>query len=747
MPNTVPATELSTDPIRAHIEMLHGLAKGVDGVLVVSVFHASPTGDADVPGTVTHHAIGDVDGMVEAIQAQREVPGANVYTGLQVMRRGLGRGKRGTEADIVAVLGLVADMDSDTGRSSGEYPLSPDYVIETSPGNMQPFWLFDRPLAPAVAKEIASGLKVVTGSDHGTGDITHVWRVPGLGNWPNKKKLSRGRSPEPAAVTVIEPWGGSLTDPTALALAVAGRSSTTIDTRHVELGELPAVDGIDVSAKLAAMLAANDVGDRSDHAARVVEEMGFVGLPLDEGAALFLTATGDWLHRYPTEERARSDFVRMWGKFVVPREEVQAAGAEIGARLAEKHKSKEPGKQLPAAANDNKPQPVLDIFAWKSSRFVGEPPSVEYLIDGVVPLAVPMLVAAMGDTGKSFAMLEAGRRVAFGEGRFESPIFGGNVKRSGTAVFITSEDDEPEVHRRLAALDNRGDRLKRGDKLIVIPLPSAGGAFPFWHEKRDRGLEETPQFRRFADQLSTIDDLLMVGIDPLASFAHLPINEDPAAGAFVCASIGRLAAETGATVAVAHHMKKTAKAVENLSEAREAIRGSTAIVDGVRLAYALWPAETDRAKRICKDIGRAYSPNAIAFGGVVKANGAARRVLSTYARNDFGLLVDVTAKLGGNMPERGDLRSALVVAIEGAAGAGRPFKLTGNAGLFANRERLPDDVRGLSRHRIEGLAREALERGEIVKAAAKGEKAADWLDVPTGWFAHGLGEFKTGAAA
>ncbi|MCV0396947.1 MAG: AAA family ATPase [Rhizobiaceae bacterium] len=405
------------------------------------------------------------------------------------------------------------------------------------------------------------------------------------------------------------------------------------------------------------------------------------------------------------------------------------------------------GRRDLTAANDNKPQPALDIFAWKSSRFVGDPPPVDFFVDGVVPLAVPMLVAAMGDTGKSYLMLETGRRCAFGEGEFASPIFGGSIKRSGTAVFITSEDDQAEVHRRLAALDKRGDRFKLGDKLIVVPLPSAGGAIPFWHERRDRGLEETPQFRKFAEQLAKINDLLFVGIDPLASFAHLAINEDPAAGAFVCASLGRLATETGATVAVAHHMKKTAKAVENLSDARDAIRGSTAIVDGVRLAYALWPAEAERAKKICRDVGKPYAPNAVAFGGVVKANGAAKRILSTYHRNDFGLLVDVSARLGGNAPAQDDLRAALVIAVEAAAEAGRPYKLTGNAGLYANRERLPDELKGLSRHRVEALGREALDRGEIVKAAAKGEKAADWLDVPTGWFARGLGEFRTGAAA
>src|SRR5690606_28810604 len=102
--------------------------------------------------------IGDVEGMVAAFEAHLGTPGANSYTGLQVMRRGLGRGKRGTEADIVAVLGLVADMDSDTGKSSGEYPLPPNYVLESSARNFQAFWLFDKPLKPDVAKGIARGL-------------------------------------------------------------------------------------------------------------------------------------------------------------------------------------------------------------------------------------------------------------------------------------------------------------------------------------------------------------------------------------------------------------------------------------------------------------------------------------------------------------------------------------------------------------------------------------------------------------
>lgn len=113
--------------------MLHSLAAGVDGVLVVSAFNAMLEKDR---GTVTHHPVGDVDGMVSAIEAHVDTPHVNCFAGLQVMRRGLGRGQRGKESDIVAVLGLVADMDDDKGRT-GDLPLEPNFMLETSPGNVR----------------------------------------------------------------------------------------------------------------------------------------------------------------------------------------------------------------------------------------------------------------------------------------------------------------------------------------------------------------------------------------------------------------------------------------------------------------------------------------------------------------------------------------------------------------------------------------------------------------------------------
>ncbi|MGM4980867.1 bifunctional DNA primase/polymerase [Rhizobium sp. 11_C7_N12_5] len=420
-------------------------------------------------------------------------------------------------------------------------------------------------------------------------------------------------------------------------------------------------------------------------------------------------------------------------------------------RLVENSLRKQAAKGAAEAepANDNKPVPAepkpFSIFDWPASRFVGDPPPIEYLVDGVIPLGVPGMVSAMGDTGKSFAMLELHRRVAFGQGLLAPDVFGGRVNATGTSVMITSEDDAGEVHRRIAALDAKAERDgAAGRKMIVVPLPSAGGARAFWREDRKKGLIETDDYLRICDELSSITDLRLVTFDPLASFAHLPLNEDPAAGQFVCTSLSRLASETGATVLVAHHMRKTQKPIENLGDARDAIRGTSALVDGVRLAYAMWPADEARAKRVCKEIGQEYIANKIVLGGIVKTNGPAKRLVSTLVRNEFGLLVDRTSNIGAALPAQGDLLAALVIAVEGAATSGQPFTKTGATGLYAMRERLPEELRGVSRHRLEGLAATAIERGELVLCLASGT-TAKWLDVPGGQFAIGLGNFRKGS--
>ncbi len=435
------------NPIRDHVEMIHNLAHGVDGVLVVSAFNANLPDDR---GTITHHRPGDVDAMVEAIEAHTGTVGANVYVGLQVMRRDLRRGQRGSETDIVAVLGLVADMDGDTGKGAGGYPIPPNYVLETSPGNLQPFWLFERPVKPAEAKAIARGLKLATGSDHGTADIAHVWRIPGTLNWPNGAKLARGRAPEPVAVTALVPWDGSLTDPLTLLTAV-GSYSTTISPRVVSLGELPDVDGVALSGKLESLLAADDVGDRSAHAAKVVEQLHFDGHSVETAAALFLSATGDWFARYKGKD-ARADFARMWGKFQKPDYSDVAAGLLRKAEGA------------PQPANDNasstggRPRERFNI-TWFGDIEQGKPKA--WTIKGVLGDGEMTTISGLPGTGKSVITGDGCFHVAAGMDWF------GRRVTQGMVAYVAAE--------RRALTERRMVALRKHYGIYDVPLVVISG--------------------------------------------------------------------------------------------------------------------------------------------------------------------------------------------------------------------------------------------------------------------------------
>lgn len=392
MPEILPATLPELAPafdesaIRTHVEMLHQLAKDIAGKFVVSAFFANPDGEDRAGGVVSHHAVGDIDGMIDAIMAHSQTRNANVYASPNLMRPSLERGKKGGEADVIAVLALVADLDDDTGRS-GVMPVDPDFVIESSPGNFQCFLLLDRPLPPAEAKTLAGALKRAANADHCTVDTSHVWRVPGALNWPNAKKLARGRHPDPVSVTVVEPWTGSLTNIEALRTALEPWAGSETASGHlVPLGELPSLDGLTVSEKAVEMLSACDVGDRSAWASRVVEQLSFDGLTAEQACAVFLSATGDWFSRYDNKD-PRRDFERMWSKFGSHHAVGREASANFASAFVARYTSK---TKVPAAANDNVPPVVVPVDPWEQRRH----PSLPL---GVLPPIIEQYALSQGD--------------------------------------------------------------------------------------------------------------------------------------------------------------------------------------------------------------------------------------------------------------------------------------------------------------------------------------------------------------
>ena len=246
-----------------------------------------------------------------------------------------------------------------------------------------------------------------------------------------------------------------------------------------------------------------------------------------------------------------------------------------------------------AAAAEEQAARTPNLLDYGAERLTGPPPPVRWLVEGSIPLGVPAVLAAMGDTGKSYLTLQLCFHVSQEEsgGNLDfhtPPILGGRIAAHGTAVFISSEDSEAEIHRRLAVIDPGERRRDRPGKLIVVSLPDAGGPMPFFVQDRRGGVAVTDNWKMICDQLAKIDDVRLACFDPLSTFAQVALDKDSTEAQFVAGQLGTLAAQTGATVLAPHHMRKAAEAPKNVAEARERIRGSSGIVDGVRVAYALW---------------------------------------------------------------------------------------------------------------------------------------------------------------
>ncbi|WP_264686935.1 AAA family ATPase [Wolbachia endosymbiont (group B) of Rhopobota naevana] len=388
----------------------------------------------------------------------------------------------------------------------------------------------------------------------------------------------------------------------------------------------------------------------------------------------------------------------------------------------------------------------LDIFSWSVERFVGPVPKQRFLVEGLFPLGVTSILAAMGDTGKGMLLLDLALKVAASIDQVCG--FGQLVTEHGSVVVFSAEDDTNEIHRRLERLDPKCERLKYKGRLFIVPLPNIGGSLTILKNVRGKVVEISPEFESVMKQLSRIKDLKLIIFDPLASFIHADLNADPAVGDYLMCLLSDLACSTGASIITAHHMRKLKgeKPISTVEQARDAIRGTSALVNGVRCSFAFWPVEDMTKPMIFRSIGKIPRQNALFYGAVVKANGLADRTIRTYLRNEeTGLLEDITEQLKAQNISDKDLKIYLIDSIARAAISGHPFTHTGSAGIHKQRHRLPEVFHSMGRDRLERIVQELLQAKQIVKGMANGSKEDKWLDIKTGPFARGVGKFIHGA--
>jgi hypothetical protein len=239
--------------IRSHVMLISELAasSGSKGKLVIASFGENPARRVRLSPKVEHYPIGKIEPMIEAIVRLGREPHRNVYMPLAVVRGDLPDGKKGEEADVVAALAIVGDFDdANASQYETRLPLPPNYVLETSPGRFQTFFLFDGHAPVTEAKPVAIRLKAFAKCDHGTADLSHVWRVPGTPNWPNAKKVTGGRHHLPEPVRVAAAWNGARTSLDALgaSLPEAAAADSGEEQRRSAASEKPS-DHADARAK------------------------------------------------------------------------------------------------------------------------------------------------------------------------------------------------------------------------------------------------------------------------------------------------------------------------------------------------------------------------------------------------------------------------------------------------------------------------------------------------------------------
>ena len=366
------------------------------------------------------------------------------------------------------------------------------------------------------------------------------------------------------------------------------------------------------------------------------------------------------------------------------------------------------------------------------SRFTGAAPEQKFLIDGTFPLGVPILFAAAGDAGKGMMTLDMGMKIA--SGKPMTNAFGGLVKEFGNVVIFTAEDDEAEMHRRVERLDPFEERQNYPYDLKIVSLPNVGGVFAVMNESGGE-FGTTEEFEKIYEQILQISNLKLIVFDPLASFVHADVNADPAAGAALTGLLARMATETGASVLVCHHMTKIKDdaVVKTPEQARNLIRGTTALVDGVRSSFAMWQVDTARGKKTCERLGMPYQRNSCFDGAVVKSNGPASRNVRHFVRDPLtGLLNDRTDEIAA-MNTGTALEMKLTAMydwiIECENNGVALTHMSGNNGVHKRSEDAdaPEVLRGVSKHTLERYVRDLQQEGRIDKFQLTATGGRIWL--------------------
>ena len=673
-------------------------------------------------GKLKHAAIfgtDELDELVARAIAENRKPGQNVYVGQALRKPDIAPFGRCNDNDFFALTAFYADIDDDvTATASINYRnrgCPPTGVVITGRNphlRAQMLWRLKAPIHDAKAARLQNlALAEALGGDATVINPSRVLRLGGSIAWPLKK----GRVVERTEFLSFD--DGRPTSYLAEQIAKAFPPAPALPQSSAQRAEPPKPD-----ATTAAQLNIGSELSVETCLARIRRG--------DHWHNNFVRLTGHWISRGWSD----AEILTAAEAMTLPGYTVAQTRREVGVMIAGGRRKW--GIENPAHAIDEEAVWPIDLLQWTADRYTGEARPITWLCRGTIPLGVPALIAAMGGLGKSYLALDLALQVAAGVAGLEQPrkILGGRIAIEGTAVVVTAEDSFDAVHRRLNRIDPTARRLRHPKRMIVLPLPDAGGPRPLI-ATNGKALARTPFFDDVKRQLVQLPELRLVVIDPLQAFVLADVNADPAAAQFLWSAMAELASATGATILLTHHMRKDGMLrIADGDDAREAIRGTTALVDGARLAYALWKLDDETARSVCSTLQISFERGRIVRGAVVKANDEADHNAHTYTREESGLLVQLeTEPNAGAEPEftMAQAREALK-EIERRFEAGSPFSHSPRGGARYLGHYLVQHGR-MSRKAADKLVADWLNNGVLTieatnrKTKLTGLRVAQWL--------------------
>lgn len=399
------------------------------------------------------------------------------------------------------------------------------------------------------------------------------------------------------------------------------------------------------------------------------------------------------------------------------------------------------GGTEPEPVSEERSAQLVDVLKrHATSRWAvpgAEVPPRQFLVDGLVQGGVPQMLAADGGVGKTMLALDLALKITSYTGGSAPTWLGRQLTPSclgGSVIMLTAEDDRDELNRRMLALDPE-QKYRQHNRLILVSLIDAGGAFPFvQYAQQGRGMEPNPRWTKFSEALHHFKqerDVKLVIIDTLNATLHGDENSSSVVQEWFRVVGGSVCRETlvngevrKPAMLVTHHIRKAGQEdrVTCPEEMRQAVRGSGALLNSVRSAIGIWKDE---------GIGRAQ-------GAVIKANNPEMYTKVMYLeRNDTGLLERVCK----NRPERGpntisvfELDAWIELAVKQKAEARDPLPKN-TTSIEQNKEVLPPRMREASKAQFQAAMRELLGSGRVVTAMHGKHKV---LDVPGGPYDAGL---------